>query len=224
MTMQFGLVGTDGIALVSDTHMYDENGEIRTTSNASKFRLNQQGTIATAWAMKSTGQRVAKAILRQMVEDSKNPERSLEQIAEEEWHKVADKRLSQLLVALRTPRPRLFAISLSDTNVMAREIESKVTAGDEQNAAIYFVERYYKKCPVRQLALIAAHAVLLAAELSNGTIGGLDIRLCQPDGFYHLSTDSRGALEAQVQELDGHLGHLLIAHAQEFTYIPDVIG
>jgi len=66
MTIQFGLVGSDGVAIVGDTLHYASSAEARTT-----FRQNptyNRGTIAVAWSDKGNGLRVSKAITQEMTD------------------------------------------------------------------------------------------------------------------------------------------------------------
>jgi len=102
MTIQFGLVGTDGIALVGDRRIYDDSGTTRTTFNGSKFRVNERQTIATAWARKGTGILVARAICKEMTDDCSAPEFALEEIATRVWDGLGldQKSESHLLVVV----------------------------------------------------------------------------------------------------------------------------
>src|SRR5258706_5700952 len=146
MTLQFGLVGTDGVVLAGDTRIYETGANARTAFNASKFGINQRRTIATAWSEKATGIYVANAIRRNMPDDCEDPKASLEQIAEEAWDKVEDKQdESRVLVALRKPYPQLFSLSLASGGVVVYAVVSKIVAGNSVNVATYFVERYYKQ-------------------------------------------------------------------------------
>jgi hypothetical protein len=220
MTLQFGLVGTDGIVLASDRRLTDQGHKTRTSSDDCKFRLNERRTIATAWALKDTGLIVERAIRAQMVDDCHDPKQTLEDIAEKIWDNVNAKNSAQLLVVLQKPRLRLFSIRLNDF-VVVHECMSKITTGDEQNPAVYFVERYYQKRPVKELAVLAAQAVLMAPGLNSGSVGdGLDILLCQQEGFLRMSEGSNAALVSQVKSLDNQLEQLIIARALEFAYVP----
>jgi hypothetical protein len=88
---------------------------------------------------------------------------------------------------------------------------------------VYFVQRYYKNRPIKELAIIAAHAVLLGERMNSGSVGGIDVLLCQHNGFHLLSDDSIAALKTQTERFDGECEQLLLALVQQFTYVPDAI-
>jgi hypothetical protein len=226
MTIQFGLVGTDGIALVGDRRIYDDSGTTRTTFNGSKFRVNERQTIATAWARKGTGILVARAICKEMTDDCSAPEFALEEIATRVWDGLGldQKSESHLLVVVSKPTMKLFNIRMTNGGCVVNKVHDRATGGDELNPAVYFVERHYRERPVRELATIAAHAVLLAAKFNSAAINGLEILLCQADGLHQLSMDAASDIEAEIDQFDVELEDLILSRTQQFHYVPYVIG
>jgi len=224
MTIQFGLVGSDGVAIVGDTLHYDSSAGTRTAFKSSKIRRNSQGTIAVAWSGKGNGLLVSKAITQEMADGCEIPQLEIEKIADRVWESLTFDGESDLIVAMRTPSPQLFRVHLGNAGASINNIHDKVVSGDGPNIAAYFVERYYQRRPIAELAAIAAHSVFLAQKFNSGGIGGLEIVLCRDDGFSSMSMAVVPDIEAEIDHFDRSLEITLLAHVEKFRYSPDVIG
>ena len=224
MTIQFGLVGSDGVAIVGDTLHFDSSSAIRTTFKASKIRYNSRGTIAIAWAGDGNGLLVSKRIAQEMPDDCDIPQLRIEEIEEKTWDSLTYGGDSVLLIAMRTPEPRLFRLHLGKVGASIHNVLDRVCSGDAPNIAAYFVERYYQRRPIEELAAIAAHSVLLAHKFNSGGIGGLEITLCRKSGFTSMPVSVVPDIEAEIQQFDRNLETTLLSCGKKFTYAPDVIG
>ena len=100
-------------------------------------------------------------------------------------------------------------------------------AGDTVNAAIYWIEKYYRKwarlsLPMERLIPLAAHMIGQAKTLNTGGIDGLEILLCNSVKIRRLSDDSCKLLERQAERWDDAIGDLFLDHQQDYRYISSV--
>jgi hypothetical protein len=84
-------------------------------------------------------------------------------------------------------------------------------AGDANNAAKFFVARFYSelKSSLQELIFLAAHVVTIGAKLApTGVGGGLDIAICE-DGMVRLLSESETeGLQQRSLEADRKMGQL----------------
>ena len=138
-----------------------------------------------------------------------------------------DRRDAHCLISFAFPVPRLYFFHFGIVNLkwgpMCQKITTKVVAGDNVNAAIFWSERYYRRVPVRELIPLAAHLVISAGKLNRGAISGLEIVSCDGSGIRRMSDESTRELEEAANELDKSIGDLFLNHRQKFSYAPNVI-
>jgi hypothetical protein len=103
-------------------------------------------------------------------------------------------------------------------------MDSTIAAGDNINPAIFWKERYYREQPIMELVPLAAHMIVSASKLNNGSISGLEIVLCDASGFHRINEDSIRKLKAQANEWDEHIGSLFANYRQDFGFDPDEAG
>jgi hypothetical protein len=228
MTMQVGMVGTDGILLASDTRWMNTYLGLRQTGGSSKIRISHQRGIAISCARNmETGFAVADEIIAKLRDkDWKYPELAMEGMASRILGQSGERQDIQLLIVLLTPIPRLFFLRVGKVGVETKPLcmreSKKAVAGDNVNAAVFFTERYYAEKPIRELVPIAAQLIVAAAELNPGAIGGLEILLCDTSGFHQLSDVSIRELETQASTLSKTVAASL-ARLRQFTYAPTEI-
>lgn len=229
MTMQVGMLGSDGVLLASDTKWMHDNG-VRGSDNRTKFRVSVEMGIAIACARSmETATHIAEAILAELKEEEfPSPRLAIQRIAKETLVSAERKQI-ECLIALTRPKAKLFhlevEISQYQVDPYCYPILSGATiAGDQTNAAKFWIERYYRPVSIRELAPLAAQAICDASELNNAAIGGLDILLCENNSIQRLSEDSIVALQAKTRELANTFAEMVLSNTQQFTYAPDVIG
>lgn len=188
MTLQIGMVGTDGVVIVGDKKWYGEAGGYRETHHATKFKFDQQKGIAIACAEAEISRNIATRILEELQEkDYASPEYALQRIADGvgTGFRRFNVQIPQAhcLVVVSRPKIRLFSLRLGLEGADGAEIEDKRRAGDPGNLAMFFVDSYYGKRPIRQLVFLGAHVVLTAPRFNSDGIGGLEILLCDRNGF-----------------------------------------
>lgn len=236
MTIQAGMVGTDGILIASDTlWTLDPLRTNRTTGarvrfNASKIVVNHSTGVAASFARNMTTSReLAQRIIVSLTSDKiSQPIEHIEKIGDQVLSVVGKRTDAHCLIACLYPKPRLFLFNYAEVNGQwgpyCLEMESSAIAGDNINNAIFWAERYYRKAPVTELAALAAHLVVSAHHLASGTIGGLEIVLCTADGIRRLSPESIEMLRAQANKWDAEIGEMISSYRQQFTYAPNVVG
>jgi hypothetical protein len=229
MTMQVGMVGTDGILLASDTRWMETYFSVRQTTTRSKIEINRNRGIAVSFARNmDTSLVIANQIISELKdEDWDDPEISIEQITAAVLTRCEERKDAQCLIVLATPHPCLFSLRIANVGGVVKPLcmseSSKVVMGDNINAAIFFSERCYSRKPIRELVPVAAQLVVGAGKLNPGAIEGLEIILCDASGFHRLSDESIHQLESQASIFDESIVSAL-SRVQEFTYAPHVVG
>jgi hypothetical protein len=98
--------------------------------------------------------------------------------------------------------------------IYPEHVINRAFTGDVSNPAVYFVERHFRKLPIKDLLLLAAHTVLRASNHSSG-VGGLQVVVCDALGFRELDEYEIERLTERSERADAELGRLLgIAHTE----------
>lgn len=203
MTMQIGLVGSDGILLASDTCSSHEPEQVpqdmmgqivRSTTSHSKIRIYAQSGIAISCAddMRAAID-VADAIVNSFQSNQPTDISEIEELTKSVAERTlsTNKRRIQCLIVLTRPEPQLFRlqyarITNSDSEWAASCEWSGVrsVAGDVTNPAVFWAERYHEPYfPIVQLIPLAAHLIESAHLLHNASIKGLEIVKCTAGGI-----------------------------------------
>jgi hypothetical protein len=237
MTMQVGIVGSDGVLIASDTELTDNNSFPRKSWNETKFKINRDCGVAIAMAggMVTAGH-LADEIIALALKDENWLYSGL-YVRSDLAKRVlvlsgaAQKECQCIVASLRPiPKLRIFRmVTMSDGFglVGGEDQQSKIYAGDEKNSAVFWAERYYPKrhpkLPIKTLVPLAAHLIVASSRVPNGGISGLEIILChKDDGMHRLSVDSINELESKSSERDNSIGKSLLDGSQQFSYAPDV--
>ena len=238
MTMQIGMVGTDGVLIASDTlWMNSESTQyanVRHTGNTTKIEIDYPKGVAIACArnMEVAG-RIAKDLICEMgANDWDEPGPRVESIANKTLGESSEQRQEfQCTIITSSPEPRLFHLHAGifklQKGARCQQHSGKIIAGDMTNAAAFWAERYYPSTeprrPIRQLVALSAHLIIAASALNSAGISGLEIVLCDASGIHRLSDESIRKLELQVAERDESISTSLFGSQQQFTYAPNVI-
>jgi hypothetical protein len=191
MTLQVGLVGTDGIVLASDKQIVSIDNEtgVAHTCMGTKVLFSEGVLVAAAGA--GTSLVAAKRILTDLPTHAHlMTSLALEDIGMAVMQKASIKKRFEVMAILRTDLSRILHLHVDSEFSQCEPKEDKCIAGHAANASLFFTERYYKCKPIRELALLAAYVVLQGAQLKTGGIDGLEVIFCQSDGFHRLSEAS----------------------------------
>ena len=218
MTMQVGMVGSDGIVLASDTKWTENHAasgsSVRQDWSSPKIDLDPTRKVAVACAKDMRkGVQIARAILAELSSDHwENPQPKLEEIAASRSspHSPFE---AECLIGLACPSPRLFhlACGCSGGPALCTQIQDRRAAGDALNSALFWHMRYYKVMPVRKLIRLAAQIIVDAAEISSGGIGGLKIAYTKGPGFRFLPDEETREVEAEARKRGSQIEKLLLA-------------
>jgi len=243
MTMQVGMVATNGIVLASDTLW--QNGQssqwasTRHSDHSTKLKVDKERGVAIACARNlELAFAVAEKLLLEMEPDDWEwPENRAEAIARAVLKAASERRREfQCTVAARIAKSdqeseyKLFQVhaGLMGPSVRCQSKNPVAVGGDTVNAAIFWSERYYSswhesRRSIDELIPLAAHIILSAGYLGRGAIGGLEIVRCDAQGVRHISTSSIGELILGTQKREQEIEDSIFSHRQQFTYAPNVI-
>ena len=201
MTLQVGLVGSDGIVLTSDRLVRQfENGS-SSVSNMSKFA--EGPGVLCCYSGDKIAQLAAYNVCKDLANDNQSPTDCLRAIGNRTIAK-ATTLYGQLPGAIRKVfvvfRDKLWLLELGDDGTsIANHVQDRAIAGDIANTCRYFANKYANNCqqsPVKELVRLASYVVLAASEENPYGIGGLEVFVV-PNG----KTPIRLAQE-QEQELE----------------------
>jgi hypothetical protein len=135
---------------------------------------------------------------------------------------------AQCIVVINRDFPRLFLFQYGSVEgrweSICQEMFETAVAGDTTNAAIFWAERYYRKCPLRELVPLAAQLVMSAAYLNSAMVRGLEIVTSDQTGIHRLSDKSINQLQSATREWDTRIMELFSGYPEQFSYAPDVSG
>lgn len=210
MTMQIGMIGSDGIVLASDTQWTStvqktENGQsighpVRHITHSSKIKTNDQMAVSYAQD-KNTSHDTANAILACF--PCSDPEEAIKQIAED--IPTENRQDVQGLIAI--PPFELFRFQIAWENgkwISSCEPNFQFdVAGDIANRAIFWIYRYHHDwLTTEQLIPLAAHMIMASHRIHTGFIGGLEIAICKPNEIQSLPREETIRLGREAWERD----------------------
>lgn len=207
MTMQVGMLATDGIVLAGDTWSHSET-TVRSGYSSSKIRINDTAQIAVTCARDMVlASHVAEAIMSGVQgKDWQNCERFIRDAACE----AAGERDIECIVAFAGNLPALYQFQYVKGEKYCSRIIDCIHAGDVTNAAVFWTMRYYRHLPVDRLSRLAAHLIVTSAKLNTATIKGLEVVFCKASGFQRLPVKQTLALQTTARELDERIGELIL--------------
>ncbi len=193
MTFQVGIVGSDGVLLASDTRARSTAGFQDGISAGVDFSATTEklfcypecrhaycisGNDNTIWRI---GHAVHEKIreygstfldretVRSLLWDSVNE--ICKSIAP-----VGAKYYGNLLLSYQGQQSvDLWRVNLNGFGPGVNAVLDKTFEGDAANAAAYFLVRYYRRAPIKQLLPLAAHCILTAGKLNPVGVEGLRI-------------------------------------------------
>jgi hypothetical protein len=217
MTFQVGMLGTHSLVLAGDTlHYVDPTGErwrIRSSYNSSKIKISDSGRIAITCArnMHLAG-RIAEGLLSGLAEcDVQDRRTRILEIGG--GYAMQDKQGGECIIAFSDPTPSLYRFTLDSTATSYCDVGlDRCFAGDYGNPAGFWAERYYSSyLPLGHLTNLAAHIIISAGKMNNGSVSGLEIVTCNGDGFYRWSEDDNLSLAEKTKAQAESIGDLILS-------------
>jgi 20S proteasome alpha/beta subunit len=215
MTMQIGMIASDGVIIASDRRWVDQTG-VRHTFAASKVVLDSARGIAVGRSGSYlVSLAVADRIIAELVQsDSDIPRISIQNIANQVWNKTSRHPSESIhcLVALNAKDSHsLFSLQPGPDGLVCENVFDKMCTGDLGNAALFFHEGYYTQRPISELKFLAAHIVLSAARLNPIGVDGLEMVLCDANGIHSVSPGEIQEMKSRSTTLDAHIRASLCA-------------
>jgi hypothetical protein len=205
MTLQVGLVGTDGIVLASDKKAVVFDPAL-CTSLVSKILIDREKGLAGCCA----GNEISARIRREIFSNSnllqrEYPQSPIEELATQIYRDIpteeqAGGNPSDLLIVSLNDLRHLYHLRMSATQCTLRLKENKHIQGDLGNPARLFVEAYYSKKPIHGLVFLAAHTILTANRLNPTTVEGLEVVKCTTKNFEPVSESELQVLVVRSQK------------------------
>ena len=210
MTMQVGMVGSDGIILAGDTRrtispevkLGEPRFSGRYAENATKIKISDDQKIAVSSALcLDTAERIAAKIIKRL-DMSKAGLVGIQigAIAKKEFESAKKAAFHCIVVVWVAPKWRLYRVESVKVRrvwtVSCLEMQRIAVAGDNVNAAIFLAERYYnqwlhiEKKPVGELIPLAAQTIIFAHSLNTATVSGLEIAVCRNERIEMVSEET----------------------------------
>jgi len=222
MTMQVAMVGTDGIVLAGDMrHSLSPRFEraaatdaARRGYGATKIRIDEAGKIAICCAMDMMAARifVDRVFLELPSIALKDRAKHIEEIGREVGEGLAGNREIESLIVFADCLSTFYRFRLMSNprEVCVDEVVDASAAGDVVNSAIFWRMHYYRRIPIANLIVLASHMIVVAGLRNSAMIEGLEIVLCDSEGFRRLSIEENREWQAKAIERDKHIGKLVI--------------
>ncbi|MGA1982854.1 MAG: hypothetical protein ABSG84_10270 [Acidobacteriaceae bacterium] len=230
MTMQVGMVGSDGIVLAGDTRRtkwaelsFDRPwAGSRYGEDGTKIQISSTRKVAVSSALDlETAERIATAITTRLdISDPVLIQERIQAIASEVFDAHSKPVTGfQCLVAVSLPRPKLFSVVNvnveGEQKAFCREWPRLAIAGDTVNGAIFWAERYYSQSLLRdrkqiaQLIPLCAHLVICARSLNTAMIGGLEMAICTSEGIELQSEDIIQQLAERAERREEKIAEMI---------------
>jgi hypothetical protein len=210
MTLQIGMVGGDGIAIVGDTWRYIESRDRPWFGyHASKIRVSDSGRVAAACARTlDISTRIADEIFQSLDGQCENRRAEIERIGT----RVANGHDAECLVAFADPLPSVFLfLGSKEGERRCEELYSCFQIGDAQNTAFFWVMRYWRSTlNIQQLVRLGSLTVVSAGKISSGSIGGLEVLTCDKSGFQLWTKEQNEALASETAVLLDQIGNVVL--------------
>jgi len=186
MTMQVGLIGIDGIVIASDTLLQQMEQGGRSVGNVSKVLWDIPGLVCC-----HSGDSVAESaanIIREFWRDKSPSEQAIKDALQVAGNR-AWKEHAKLATQRRQPLPditrkvivachdQLWLLEVRQRSLATRR-KDRVLAGDAENTARHFINKYATGSyllPLRQLITLAAYSVIVAGQENPYGIDGLEV-------------------------------------------------
>ena len=210
MTFQVGLVGNDGLVLASDKLFQDCEGGAKSPRKARKFESGSHVTCCYSGDIMAmyAAQLIAALDWTSISRDTNSIKRSLldcgkraYQQREREIGMIPPYAIRKVIVAAHNST--LWLLHVSEQSAV-EPCEDRVIAGDTQNTARQYVNRFAVNCesrPVLGLVRLAAFAVLMAGYENCEGVEGLDVVMIRGELPYTFTKEQIQALKDSSEKL-----------------------
>jgi hypothetical protein len=211
MTLQIGMMGSDGIVVVGDTWQYVEPKDRPWHGyDASKIRLSSDRRIAVFCAHDMDASfAVAEEILQKLSGDpDPNRRTGILNIGDQ----LAEGSDSECLIVFADPNPTLYRLSHpKSVRGKCEEIYGCVPIGDQWNTAFHLAMRFYRPgLSCQQLSRLGSLMVVSAGHISSGSIRGLEGITCDKEGIRLWEREECRLLETAMTNFENEIGDSIL--------------
>jgi hypothetical protein len=210
MTLQIGMIGSDGFAIVGDTwkHIPAQN---RSWFGYSGPKMMLSASGKSLGAIARTVEVSSEAVKEIFVQLEGRSGDKVDQITEIGSRIVGDYD-AEFFVAFTDPTPEMYFF-LKEKNGRARceLMYSCYPIGDAGNPAYYWVMRSCDtRLTVSQLVRVGALTVITGAKINPAMIRDLDIATFDKKGLRIWEREESAALKAEIEDFDKKIGEALL--------------
>jgi hypothetical protein len=216
MTLQVGMLGTDGIVLAGDTRLSriprpGFNAPWQ-SYNGPKILLSPSGRIAVSCAHDmQTGKAVGEAIFAGMTRgDDPSSEQQIREIASSVAHGPG----VECPVAFSDPLPSLYVFRYAkgeyDDDIESQRVIECAATGDTRNPAVFWGMMYYRALPVEKLKHLAACMIASGSQMNSAIVNGLEMVFCTKDGCRRLDEGATVELLSTAKTRIEQVGDLIL--------------
>jgi hypothetical protein len=208
MTMQVGMMASNGVVLASDTKCsrdaLNSDGLVADDSyGCSKIRIDDSGQIAVTCARDMiAATKVADALMSELKPELwENPEQSIREIGRNVMATVGKNLEIECLIGLAKPVPTLYKFQYvqDGAQIVCDRIPTFAHTGHALNAAIFWSLCHYRKEPIKNLMALASILVVDAAQLNSARIGGLELVYADESGFHRVPLTENERMEREAK-------------------------
>jgi hypothetical protein len=226
MTLQVGLVGSDGIVLASDKCVigYAGMGSVYDHSQSRKIENLAKHGMAYAYSGDETAVLTGRELARKLdggTFDFDNVATSLENIGDsvfkleegrlgEGFYRNVNRKLLVVDYRKELDAPQLWELVIQDVRSMAKPIYDKIVVGDYGNSARFFQYYYRSSIPIEKLKQLAAQIIVSGHKVNPFAVEGLDIASIDAHGFQWSSDEEIKVLEYHANIMDAHIHKHLV--------------
>ena len=225
MTLQIGLVGSDGVVLASDRLVNVYEGSDYTRSLRSKFFSNDG--VVCCWSGDSVARHAASYVRDLDWSTSEDRDQQLRSCNDRAWKlqfgstnvPMAQQMTRRKLLVAFPSDCSLWEVELSDSSLAERVLD-KTVAGSNRTTIKHLINNYIPKnpLPVGSLLLMAGHAILMGHREQSGDIDGLEIAIIRAgEGIRFLSEEQTRELTERSDAIHTSITEQLL---QPFDYRP----
>lgn len=201
MTLQVGLIGSDGAVLASDTKVLVREGTFPSPSTISKIFSSE--VLTCCWAGDEVSQYAAQAVVRHDWSTLLTSGNRVSMISElcklgrESWQEYLDERgeppyQNRTVMIVFHADTSLWVLDVGRRSNAERYLDCRI-AGDPENTARHFA-KYASNCreiPVANLITLAAYTIIVAGEENPKGVGGLEVAVIPRNGPARILTASQ---------------------------------
>ncbi|HXZ13451.1 MAG TPA: hypothetical protein VEG64_13775 [Candidatus Sulfotelmatobacter sp.] len=212
MTLQLALIGQDGIILASDRQLNRTLNNVSYGSLTSKIRLNHPRGMAACWSGYDVADELAKQVLNLDDEKLKIPNLAMEELAQNvfgEARRTTDAPHGEIILVMTRDLNKVHLVTVRGNSYICHQITNWAVSGHDANSALFFIQAFYQKLPIKELIPLAAHTIFRAGQLNPAGVSGLEIFRCTEEGFDLLKEEEIANLKEWSKKLDSKIKRLL---------------